>query len=153
MVTIYSERFLSELWDSCTLDVHILLESWAGLLLLLMSWIFHKILVLLRFSVGWIRLFLMHVLFQIYYPLQLIRHRDQSHLHHLDSDLMHDWWFSDHHHSLIEILRVGGLHSIGSSFSHRGKNDENIMPFENKSTLEDGVLHSFGPGCLDFSLF
>ena len=40
----------SFLWGSCTLDKHILIKFWGGLLQLLMSWISHVILVSVRFQ-------------------------------------------------------------------------------------------------------
>jgi len=66
--------FLLELWVSCSLNVYVCLEFWGGLLLLLMSWTSHRTLESVR-SVEWIWLFRLHVPFQIYHLLQLIRRR------------------------------------------------------------------------------
>jgi len=121
IVTIHSGRSLSKLWVSCKLNVHALLESWEGLLPLLMNWISHGLLVSVRFSVERIKLFLLHVSFQIYYWLQLIRHGGHSDLYHLGSNLMHDRRFSNHHRDPIEILHVRALHWTESSFSHPGE--------------------------------
>jgi len=109
MATIHSERYPLGLWVSCTLNVHVLLESWGGLHLLLMSWISHETLVSVRCSVERVRLFLLHVPFQIYHRLQLICHEGQSHLHHRGSDLIHDWRFLDRHHGPIWDALCGEL--------------------------------------------
>ena len=49
--------------------------------------------------------------------LQSTCHKVQLHFHHRGSDLMHNRWFPDLHHSSIEMPRVI-VHSIGSSFPH-----------------------------------
>ena len=117
LVTIHSERFFLKILSQLHAP-HICPRVLRRITFITNEFIYHRILISVRFSVERIRLFLLHVPFKIYYRLQLIRHGGQFHLHYFSLVLMHDHRSFDHHHGLK-----------WSSFFNPEGNDEGFMPF------------------------